>query len=375
MRIAQLKNIGGGSKDTTYLHSDYQGSTRLQTKPDKTTYAKIDYDVWGQVRQQSGYPSAYTYTGQEWDDENYTNLFYLHARYYDPTLGRFTTPDPLPSDLNPYSYCNNNPAMMTDASGMSGTARFDPTAKTPDPVDYGDNRGPVGRKGLFTVAAGSDEPRHNRNFFWSTAYAKLNGVEYNISTQAGRYALNADYGELKTMVDKYYADNPLMIASANTEDPVVPINPFNPIQVEPGQFVYGNVAERALYQLSQICKTIDLWFGGIADVAWNVPIMDVAMGSEAIKNIWQNKQLSLNQQVYRSAYVAYKIGGYNATCLYGRWNLYGMGGKSLLGNVRGAYSAYKDANSEFLSGMSMNMYDSLMNPIIPIGIEERLGIR
>jgi RHS repeat-associated protein len=120
MRIAQLKKTGGATKDTTYLHADYQGSTRLQTKPDKTTYAKIDYDVWGQVRQQSGYPSAYTYTGQEWDDENSTNLFYLHARYYDPKLGRFTTPDPLPSDLNPYSYCNNNPAMMTDVSGMSG---------------------------------------------------------------------------------------------------------------------------------------------------------------------------------------------------------------------------------------------------------------
>jgi RHS repeat-associated protein len=118
MRIAQLKKNSGTSKDTTYLHADYQGSTRLQTKPDKTTYAKIDYDVWGQVRQQSGYPSAYTYTGQEWDDENSANLFYLHARYYDPKLGRFTTPDPLPSDLNPYSYCNNNPVMLTDVSGM-----------------------------------------------------------------------------------------------------------------------------------------------------------------------------------------------------------------------------------------------------------------
>jgi RHS repeat-associated protein len=156
MRIAQLKKNSGNSKDTTYLHPDYQGSTRLQTDRVKTITATIDYDAWGQVRQQSGYPSAYTYTGQEWDDENSTNLFYLHARYYDPKLGRFTTPDPLPSDLNPYSYCNNNPAMMTDVSGMSGTMRYDPTAKAPDPLGAGYHEGSseTGRAGLFTNESG-----------------------------------------------------------------------------------------------------------------------------------------------------------------------------------------------------------------------------
>jgi RHS repeat-associated protein len=166
MRIAQLKKNSGTSKDTTYLHPDYQGSTRLQTKPDKTTYAKIDYDVWGQVRQQSGYPSAYTYTGQEWDDENSANLFYLHARYYDPKLGRFTTPDPLPSDLNPYSYCNNNPVMLTDVSGMSGTARFDPTAKTPDPYGPGYHEGSseTGADGLMFGSPHADLSGYNPRY-------------------------------------------------------------------------------------------------------------------------------------------------------------------------------------------------------------------
>jgi RHS repeat-associated protein len=70
----------------------------------------------------------FTYTGQQFDDELGINLFYLRNRYYDPKIGRFTTPDPLVSDLNPYSYANNNPVMMQDPSGLSGTANWDPDA-------------------------------------------------------------------------------------------------------------------------------------------------------------------------------------------------------------------------------------------------------
>jgi RHS repeat-associated protein len=153
MRIAQLKKNSGTSKDTTYLHPDYQGSTRLQTKPDKTTYAKIDYDVWGQVRQQSGYPSAYTYTGQEWDDENSTNLFYLHARYYDPVLGRFTTPDPIKDDWTPYSYVRNNPIAYNDPTGMGAFFNFSP----PQGADLGGFYNGMSMDDVFAWGTGKRE--------------------------------------------------------------------------------------------------------------------------------------------------------------------------------------------------------------------------
>ncbi len=52
-----------------------------------------------------------------------TGLVYLNARYYDPVLSRFVSPDPLmkPSDpktLDPYRYADNNPISFTDASGL-----------------------------------------------------------------------------------------------------------------------------------------------------------------------------------------------------------------------------------------------------------------
>jgi RHS repeat-associated protein len=55
-----------------------------------------------------------------------TGLTYLNARYYDPVLGRFLSPDPLmspgdPRTLDPYMYAGNNPILYMDANGLRVT--------------------------------------------------------------------------------------------------------------------------------------------------------------------------------------------------------------------------------------------------------------
>ncbi|MBC7252109.1 MAG: RHS repeat-associated core domain-containing protein [Anaerolineae bacterium] len=53
-------------------------------------------------------------------------MYYLRARYYDPTTGRFLTRDPFPGlitnpqTLNPYVYVANNPVNLIDPSGLQG---------------------------------------------------------------------------------------------------------------------------------------------------------------------------------------------------------------------------------------------------------------
>jgi RHS repeat-associated protein len=59
-------------------------------------------------------------------DESDTGLIYLNARYYDPVLSRFISPDPLmnPSDprtLDPYRYADNNPVLFSDAGGLAAS--------------------------------------------------------------------------------------------------------------------------------------------------------------------------------------------------------------------------------------------------------------
>jgi RHS repeat-associated protein len=75
---------------------------------------------WGAPRSGSVSATKRNYTGQYRDD---TGLLYYHARYYDPVLGRFISPDTLvpdptdPQDLNRYTYAKNNPMRYTDPTG------------------------------------------------------------------------------------------------------------------------------------------------------------------------------------------------------------------------------------------------------------------
>ena len=65
----------------------------------------------------------YYFTGKKTDDES--GLIYFGARYYDPKLGRFITPDTIiqnpydPQTLNRYSYTSNNPINRVDPDGHS----------------------------------------------------------------------------------------------------------------------------------------------------------------------------------------------------------------------------------------------------------------
>tara|TARA_R100001039_G_C1837898_1_gene99716 strand:- start:773 stop:1789 length:1017 start_codon:yes stop_codon:yes gene_type:complete len=74
------------------------------------------------------------FTGKYLDDA--TGLYYYGARYYDPTLGRFISPDPLYlSDpercvgntigCTLFAYANNNPMSFIDPTGLEGIVQGD----------------------------------------------------------------------------------------------------------------------------------------------------------------------------------------------------------------------------------------------------------
>jgi len=65
-------------------------------------------------------PTDKKFTGQRLDG---TGLYYYGARYYDPSIGRFISPDVYvqnftnPQTLNRYTYALNNPLRYTDPTG------------------------------------------------------------------------------------------------------------------------------------------------------------------------------------------------------------------------------------------------------------------
>jgi RHS repeat-associated protein len=81
----------------------------------------IKYDAFGNITAETDatHRGWYAYTGREYDTE--TNLQYNHARWYDATMGRWISQDPLgfeAGDSNLYRYVNNGPTHAVDPSGL-----------------------------------------------------------------------------------------------------------------------------------------------------------------------------------------------------------------------------------------------------------------
>ena len=103
-----------------YLHADHLGSTVMTTQGQAIDSTQ-QYAAFGSPRSSSGtLPTDHTYTGQKRDG---TGLMYYRARYYDPSLGQFISPDtivPDPSSVlsyNRYLYTRGNPLNRVDPTG------------------------------------------------------------------------------------------------------------------------------------------------------------------------------------------------------------------------------------------------------------------
>ena len=105
--------------DSTGSHSqltDRLGSVLATVDPAGTVQSQSAYTPFGQ---QAGTGSAGTpgFTGRT--ASSVTGLQYNRDRYYDPTLGRFASQDPIGQDggLNTYAYAAGDPVNATDPTG------------------------------------------------------------------------------------------------------------------------------------------------------------------------------------------------------------------------------------------------------------------
>ena len=146
-----------------FYHGDALGSVAALTDSAGNIAGTYAYDAWGRARGAEAARPAnpFSFAGRELDPE--TGLYYLRARYYDPAVGRFISPDPLdlpglliigqspspeqallpqaaawalraetaglisglrdaaqraPQGLNAYAYAGNNPLLVKDPSGL-----------------------------------------------------------------------------------------------------------------------------------------------------------------------------------------------------------------------------------------------------------------
>ena len=113
-------------KELSYYHRDEQLSTAFITGRHGEIQNSYLYDAFGaEIETNEQFPNRIRYTGQQYDE--FSEQYYLRARYYNPILGRFMQEDVYQGDgLNLYAYCRNNPVVYWDPSGYdSNTATGD----------------------------------------------------------------------------------------------------------------------------------------------------------------------------------------------------------------------------------------------------------
>ncbi len=105
---------------TKYQHTDALGSPVAVTNEAGAVIERNDYEPWGAI---IGKPThdGIGYTGHVMDGG--TGLTYMQQRYYDQSVGRFLSVDPVTAhekpgqNFNRYRYANNNPYVFVDPDG------------------------------------------------------------------------------------------------------------------------------------------------------------------------------------------------------------------------------------------------------------------
>jgi RHS repeat-associated protein len=97
-----------------YYQHDALGSVTALTDSAGVVVDSYRYTAFGHVESTGAVADPFTYIGAPTDPS--TGLVYLHARYHDPTTGRFISEDPLIA-VALYPYSNNDPIDLSDPSG------------------------------------------------------------------------------------------------------------------------------------------------------------------------------------------------------------------------------------------------------------------
>jgi len=129
--VTKSSYASGDGPQMRYYHRDGLGSIMAITNDAGVPLERLAYEAYGKRRFPNGTADASCsifgittdrgFTGHEHLDE--LCLIHMNGRVYDPTLGRFMTPDLFiqgPNNLqsyNRYSYVMNNPLGFTDPSG------------------------------------------------------------------------------------------------------------------------------------------------------------------------------------------------------------------------------------------------------------------
>ncbi len=128
-RKAQTRAVSRSFKDPDnyenlqfFYHPDHLGSSSFITNLDGEVVQHIEYVPFGEVfieERNNVWNTPYLFNAKEFDEE--TGMYYYGARYYEPRLSLWISPDPKEEvyfNISSYCYVANNPVTISDPNGM-----------------------------------------------------------------------------------------------------------------------------------------------------------------------------------------------------------------------------------------------------------------
>jgi RHS repeat-associated protein len=127
----RIEYASGAAAERFYL-KDHLGSTRAVIDQNGTLVEVVSYDAYGAIIKSDilagqEEPTKEKFTGKEYDTSGFVpgliacgmQLDYFGARYYDPEIGTWCSPDAVGQFFNPYAYAGNgtNPVSYIDEDG------------------------------------------------------------------------------------------------------------------------------------------------------------------------------------------------------------------------------------------------------------------
>ena len=258
-----LVTLQNGQKQTStidsvfrYIHPDHLGSTAIETDLSGQVSAERRYLAFGGERASSGtLRTENQFTSQKLDG---TGLYYYGARYYDPAIGQFISPDtivPAPGEVfayNRYMYAYGNPLKFDDPDGHC-------------PRYTGENH-------TEFAACINVVDRIVANWNETDYFAKAWGTKESfIKNVASQPTLGADFFELQWDL---FLESP---AGQAWQSEPVPLRYDGPVNIDAGDYTKFSASVGALFGLSFIVDD----FGNVyasAALSGGVPGISVRRG-------------------------------------------------------------------------------------------------
>jgi len=237
---------GVSAQEATYfIHSDHLGSTTLITQNGSIVEKSLYYPYGTERSQKLDVGSKITektYTGQTSDISD-SGLMYYNARYYNPTLAKFTQADSMGDGLNKYGYVLNNPMNSIDPTGNMDAL----------PDDGGIGRKGRGCVGLDCIESKSDRTHNKSVGVFIFDYGRMmddTDPSWTVSQMMFSYH-NMDYHNNYTVaIDqaKWLSDELGELLSTDFDLKYYVIHGLPPISYDKGsktyQFDYGTFIEK-----------------------------------------------------------------------------------------------------------------------------------